>query len=560
MLRKLNVWYSVADGNFSDPAIWRSNGKKKYNYPQPGDDVYVDHVVTFDTAFPSMRNLYVSGTSVLGTLSSGILTINGALQVSGTFDATSTHNWNVVLNGVDNFIKTFLSGNNHTVTYSRQGDQDIMNLAYNNLVIDGSGYKNIFGTLTIGGTTLINEGNVVKRTAGKLTFSGELSSGSGKASFDNTINADLEFQNGFSVDERALIVNLGTGNLYLNGNQTLKIAGSNTPYYSSNNCLVMGSSVVTISGTDWNSPFVINGSMNGETAMATLNIDGAFAQGTPIEPMSTGIYNYNYGSNSYLGYVFDGDYELPYTSYKNLFINGTGIKTLSGNTMIDKDVWLFNAGTLELSSYDFTVTGSCTCGSGSLIKNGTSGYTKFLGLLNTDGSGGKFEFNSPSTLEFQSGTSIDLRSFTSLRIISGSLIKFTTRDQIFGIGAGVVTIDADILISGAITVTLNQTSFTANGVLNGDNASSQFIVPINEFIYKNAQQPMQTGILNCNFSTNTFEYGLSGSQDITTGTYRNLTLSGSGAKRLLGNVSVINTYILTSPATIDANGFTLTNP
>jgi hypothetical protein len=49
-------------------------------------------------------------------------------------------------------------------------------------------------------------------------------------------------------------------------------------------------------------------------------------------------------------------------------------------------------------------------------------------------------------------------------------------------------------------------------------------------------------------------------EDPTNPGYQNLTLSGTGAKRLLGNVSVKGTYTLTAPATLDLNGFTLTNP
>ena len=76
---------------------------------------------------------------------------------------------------------------------------------------------------------------------------------------------------------------------------------------------------------------------------------------------------------------------------------------------------------------------------------------------------------------------------------------------------------------------------------------------------------MNTGKLYCNQTLNTFIYGLGGNQDITspsdaTPGYQNLILQGSGVKRLLGNVSVKGTYTLTSPATLNTNGFALTNP
>jgi hypothetical protein len=72
---------------------------------------------------------------------------------------------------------------------------------------------------------------------------------------------------------------------------------------------------------------------------------------------------------------------------------------------------------------------------------------------------------------------------------------------------------------------------------------------------------MLTGSVDFSSSLNTFIY-VSGSQDIKGGIYRNLTML-SGSKTLQGNVSVLNTLNTGSGAglaTINLNGFTLTNP
>ncbi len=76
---------------------------------------------------------------------------------------------------------------------------------------------------------------------------------------------------------------------------------------------------------------------------------------------------------------------------------------------------------------------------------------------------------------------------------------------------------------------------------------------------------MVTGKLYCNQAINTFIYDLASDQDMIvpsdpTPGYKNLILNGSGAKKLLGNISVKGVYTLTSPATLNSNGFTLTNP
>lgn len=61
-------------------------------------------------------------------------------------------------------------------------------------------------------------------------------------------------------------------------------------------------------------------------------------------------------------------------------------------------------------------------------------------------------------------------------------------------------------------------------------------------------------------TTPNFPSGVGRTGAIPVDTIYNLTVKDSGAKKLLNNVSVTNTYSLLSPATINFNGFTLTNP
>jgi hypothetical protein len=105
---------------------------------------------------------------------------------------------------------------------------------------------------------------------------------------------------------------------------------------------------------------------------------------------------------------------------------------------------------------------------------------------------------------------------------------------------------------------------TTTGTINGADGTAIFDNR-SFYTHNNAAAPMSTGKLYCNQAANTFIYGLAGNQDMTvpsdaTPGYQSLTLQGSGAKRLLGNVSVKGTYTLTSPATLNTNGFALTNP
>ena len=571
MARKFNTWYSVCDGYLNDSDVWISNGKKRHGYPQPGDDVYIYHLVTFPN-LPNVRefslhNVYVEGTLAFDS-GGGVSTfsITGDLQANGVIDMTGAKNIELDLYGVNNYINTFIAGEG-TLGYKRLGDQDIMNLPYCNLIITGTGNKNIYDALTIGGTTIIGglgtePLNVIKKTfSGKLTFVGALYSNGSLAQLDNTINADVEFQGGINVDQRSLVLLLGNGNLYFNGTQSISVGGGRQ-YENYNNCLIKGSSILTIEADPNNSsPFVVNGSLNGETPNSTLINLGDIWQTSPILPMATGIYNYNGSTSSGVGYLMDEDYILPYLSYEYLYIGGKGTKSLGNNVVINRDLNISN-GSIDLSSYDFIVNGSYNSENSSLTKNSSLGSTVFGGLVNLDNGGSNiFSFNKPCTVEFQGGIEFDMPN--SLPVFtSGVLLKFTTNDQVIDSGhSSNAKWDCDILISGAITLTNQDWGFNITGTINGDDAASTFNNMV-LFGYSNSQQPMQTGRLLSNSisSKNIFLYELNGDQDIAPGVYSNLVLQGNGSKKLLNNVSVLQSYTLTSPAVLNYNGFTLTNP
>ncbi len=140
--------------------------------------------------------------------------------------------------------------------------------------------------------------------------------------------------------------------------------------------------------------------------------------------------------------------------------------------------------------------------------------------------------------------------------------SFTTANQALSFSAynnGILA--ANFLIVGAITVTFTSGSTIPlmTGTLNGSTSSSTFANQ-GTFAYNNTQQPMQTGVLTNSVTASVFIYSLNGNQNITGGTYQNLTLSVGGVKTLQGDVSVTNTYILSSPATLNSNGYSLTNP
>ncbi len=95
--------------------------------------------------------------------------------------------------------------------------------------------------------------------------------------------------------------------------------------------IIGGSITVTLTGT---TKFQVNNTINGTVAGSTFNNNGVLYLGNNSTPMTTGVFNYQGSSTSTLGYAFNGSTTLPYATYANLVIAGTGTKTLGANTVI----------------------------------------------------------------------------------------------------------------------------------------------------------------------------------------------------------------------------------
>lgn len=129
-----------------------------------------------------------------------------------------------------------------------------------------------------------------------------------------------------------------------------------------------------------------------------------------------------------------------------------------------------------------------------------------------------------------------------------------------GISGGTVLVK-----SGA---TLIGTRFRKNSPLTIGNSLASFTIENGAFFIPKGPSP-SIATLSYSFLGKVI-YNRNGNQDFLVHlgnidavpiiTYENLELSGSGAKRLKNNVSVVDSYSLISPATLNSNGFTLTNP
>jgi hypothetical protein len=579
MLRRANTWYTVKDGNWSDPAIWLSNGKRKYNTPQPSDTVYIDHNVAIDVS-ATVCNMYVAG-KLTATNATGLnLTLNGDLQSAGTLDFTGSH-ITLSLNSYNNEIATLIAGNS-TIIYNRAGDQIVLGLPYNNLAIYNTGIKYLVVDTVIGGNLNINDYSaldaILECGTNSLTVNGSTSingANSQSYNFSKSGSGDLLFTGSLNINSNTLFSG-NISNIELRGGVSLSSFGGNIIFncpvlFTTNSQSISGNNIyfndlITISGaltvTNNSSSLYIMGVLNGDNSSSTFNNNSTLYLASS-SPMITGVFNYMNVSSSTIGYIVNGSFTLPYSSYKNLVILGTGTKFLSGNTSVSNlniNNYETSKAQLDCGAYDLTINGNLSVtGTGgvldaALLKSG-SGNIIFVG--NATFNTANISFNSDVTLEFRGGV-----NFSPFGTPIGSVdatINFTTESQT--LSGNNVVFNGDIYVSGGITLTTNGggSGHYYNGIINGG-SSSDTLLNAGSISYQNPTAPMMTGILNCSSTNNTFYYSLDANQDIAAGTYKNLTLSIGGSKRLLGNVSVTNTYSLISPSTLNLNGYALTNP
>lgn len=426
-----------------------------------------------------------------------------------------------------------------------------------------------YDLIVSGATTILGHGTFSKSGAGNLTFIGLLNVSQFNASFNLSGNPNVELRGGVTYYGAAGTQNTGTGVWsFTTNNQTITNQYTN---FILGKVEIVGN--ITVSLITVGTYLQINDYLNGTVAGSTFLNRGSLYMNTTTLHMGTGVLDITSFANT-IGYIMATNYTLPLTAYSSLFIGNSGIKSLGGNTTLTGSLGLgFSSGgscTLECSTYDLVVSGTYTQNGLSTFSKNGAGSLLFVGQIGIEQNGGSFVLTGNPTVECRGNFTYLANTFT---FNSGTgQWRFTTNNQVLrqrGTTAA-ITFNGPVLIEG-IQLTIDRITsgmhtVIFNDTVDGTNSSS--ILDNREMVYYNSPTaPMVTGKLYCNQNTvNIFRYSLNGNQDITVPQdpvnpgYRNLVLETGGAKRLLGNVSVKGTYTLTAPATLDNNGFTLTNP
>lgn len=588
MLRKVNTWYTIADGNWSDPNIWISNGKRKHQLPQPSDNVHINHHVTLDENNITVNDLYGSGSVIFGTYQASF-NINNSLNMNGTIDMSNAqHQLN--LYGYNNYIGNFEPGSQSTVNYvSKAVFQPIMAGNYRNLNIAGDGVSELVGDVTVNGNLTLNGntnsgiGGVLELSSFNFTVFGTTTGNqpsliSKKSNLGNTLfignvsvfggdnkrfnlagNPDIEFRGGLDLNQNSRQADMGAGTMrFTTNNQDLN---TKALFNFGANLYIDNGISLNITGGGIYSYGIITGGDN----LSTLNNNSSLYLANNTLPMAgKGVFNYRNSTNSTLGFSFNGNCNIPYSTFENLTIEGSGVKSLSDDTIVKYDLIGQNSGTLECSSYSLTVEGITIFNQPSLLsKNSNMGLLLFKGSLTGAGGDAKrFDFSGNPSIEVRNGFA--LNPHANGNTLGLGTISFTTNNQVFSYASGPSIVSNPIIVTDDITLTLSGpltdgSYFDFLNTIDGGTESSS-INNSGYLKYGASQSPMQTGTAIFNTVPNTLEYAFNGNQDIRAVNYYNLVLSTGGEKKLLGNVTVLNLYNLYSPATLNLNGFGLIHP
>lgn len=570
-----SICYSRYDGNWSDVGLWEwVDGSKRL--PGEKDVVYVRHGLNINT---SSSCFHLFNTGNITWANGSTLTISGEIKSSGIINMNG-NSCRLTLNGLlqKSYINNFSTSSTGRVYYSGASNQIILPIDYNNLYVTNEGIKIANANLTVngaleisnnGGTVITtleignynaylnsvkiwSKGNFSCNGGGNIIISGLLFIAQTGAKVSFSGNPSIELRGGITYNSSSSSVNFGNKTIrFTTNNQTISIHLG--PLSISNDIEIVGNITVTNDYTASNGDYLYVNSVEGTTALSTFANVGFLGINTSDMPMQTnGVFDVSPSTNTLL-FSYNGDLVLPFVSYEgNVVIGGTGIKTLSANTVINNGLTINNNGTLTVA-YDLEI-GGVTQNSGTLNVT-TSSYLKFGDTLNSTGN---IDFSGNPSVEFLNGYSIGLGDFSS----GTGQWKFTTNNQTIGEGNTGKSFNSDFLISGPITVTHNSISSCSLSVenINGDDPDS-VLDNYQTINYTGASAPMTIGQLQSETGSY-FGYLLSGNQEIKEGTYYNLEFGGSGVKKLMGNIIVDVTnggsWSITGTATIDYNGFTIT--
>ncbi len=358
----------------------------------------------------------------------------------------------------------------------------------------------------------------------------------------------------------------------------------------------------------YSSTLTLTGNLSGTSILTfstgRINIAG--------DNTSTGTFNTGIGTVNYNG----GTQIIRGTTYYDLEISGSDIKTISANTVISNNLTIFS-GQLQTANRNFSVNNGTTTifTGGELTANSTTGNKTFRNIVL---SGGTISSTSATAETMNiSGTLISNNDATSIlgdittlitgssTVAAGATLSFSPggtkifEGQVIINGGWDNTANEDLtfrngltfsgtsFISGSGTYTFsnnsqsiqgtqpltfsgpvalgsmtltNNTNVTITGTLTGGNPSTWRNANGSVLNYENTAAPMNGAgrVLNATANSNLVNYSGSGDQSVKGATYYNLSTSASGTKTLQAAITVTRNLSITGNTSLLTNQFQIT--
>lgn len=369
-----NIFLGTQNTLWSNPNNWNIGV-----VPNSNQIVIIRAICVIDTN-PTVKNLIIESGVTLSydSVTPRTLGVINIYDNQGTINMSAgNQNHNLVLNGdMLNSSGTFIAGTGGSrVTYSRDGNQNLLPLNYNILTVGTSGDKFASSNLTLAaltssGTAFLNLGSFNFICNGSFTPSGILSNGVRKLSATggtvfNSIAGSvssnqnwsfanfplIEFKNGLNIASLAVqAANL----LFSTNNQNIITTDPHTTIFSGTMTLGSGISVTVggggmfqITGTTIGSNSTLTNSttslfgqsskygiINGVDSTSIFRNHGQLFYDQATAPMLTGQLQCNNTANIFK-YNRGGAQDVTGGTYRTIEFGGSGVKRLLGNVIVN---------------------------------------------------------------------------------------------------------------------------------------------------------------------------------------------------------------------------------
>ena len=296
-------------------------------------------------------------------LSGATINFDGDFEILNGIVTPGTNNYTYNIQGDFNnsggtFTPTASGVTNGTVVLNGTSSQNITGGVFHNLTIDGSGNKITNGITSVNNTTIINS-TLMANTGSNINFDGDVTinvggtfndggeshtftgqnwtgdgsyAGSGTIEFDRTLNDQYIYGGTFYN----LDLNSNTEIVYLMDNVTV------------NNNLTVRTGVIRL---DLDTYQITNPTGTGTFTME----DGTYMYVSGANNFPSNFGTYSLFSTTRVYYDGTMDQSIAPITYGSLFLDNTNIKSLTGDIIIQDDLYFYNNVTLDVTANNYNI-------------------------------------------------------------------------------------------------------------------------------------------------------------------------------------------------------------